>query len=105
MSARVSRSAWVEFSVRKTAARFPERTNVGAKKGHGFGAPRATPPAIIARLNREIRAVLADTELRKRLVELGGDVRPNSPEDMRRHVAADIAKWQRIVETRKIQIE
>ncbi len=72
---------------------------------NGFGAPRATPPAIIARLNREIRAVLADPALQKRLVEMGGNVRPNSPDEMRRHIEADIAKWRRIIETRKIQIE
>src|SRR6266550_5187598 len=38
--ARVNRSAWVALSVRKTAARFPEWTNVGEKNGHGFFAPR-----------------------------------------------------------------
>jgi hypothetical protein len=38
--AKVSRSAWVGLSVRKTAARLAERTNVGEKNGQGFFAPR-----------------------------------------------------------------
>ena len=42
----VNRSAWVPFSVRKTAARFPDRTNVGEKNGHGFGAPRGVAATV-----------------------------------------------------------
>ena len=70
----------------------------------GIGAPRGTPRAIVAHLNRELRAVLEQADIRKRLTELGGDVEPSSPEEMTRKVEADIAKWKRIVETRKIVI-
>jgi tripartite-type tricarboxylate transporter receptor subunit TctC len=38
----------------------------------GLGAPRATPPDIIALLNREIAAGFADPKIRARLAELGG---------------------------------
>ena len=39
----------------------------------GMGAPKKTPPEIIAKLNNEINAVLAEPEMKKRLVELGGE--------------------------------
>ena len=38
----------------------------------GLGAPRATPADVIARLNREINADLADPKLAARIAELGG---------------------------------
>ena len=71
----------------------------------GIGAPRATPRTVVARLNREIRGVLDDPEIRRRLTDQGGDVQPGTPEEMTQRVAADIVKWQRIVETRKIDVQ
>ncbi len=72
---------------------------------NGIGSPRATPPAAIARLNREIRAVLEQPDLRKRLIEQGNEVHPTTPEEMARKVAGEIAKWQRIVAERNIDVQ
>ena len=71
----------------------------------GFGAPRGTPRARIERINRELRAVLAEPDVSRRLTELGGDVRPSTPEEMTKKVATEIAKWQRIVAERKLEIQ
>ena len=38
----------------------------------GVGAPKATPPAIVERLNREINAALDDPKIKARLADLGG---------------------------------
>ena len=70
----------------------------------GLAVPLGTPPAVVARLNREVRAVLALPDISKRLTESGGEVRPTSPEQMRRHVEGEIAKWKRIVAERKIEV-
>ena len=72
---------------------------------NGIGAPRATPRAIIARLNREIHAVLEQQDIRKRLTDQGNEVRPTTPEAMAHKVESEIAKWRRIVETRKIELQ
>ena len=72
---------------------------------NGIGSPRATPRAIVARLNREIRAVLEQPDIRKRLTDQGNEVQPTTPEDMTRKVAADIRKWQRIVAERNIDVQ
>jgi tripartite-type tricarboxylate transporter receptor subunit TctC len=71
----------------------------------GLAATGGTPRAVIARLNRELHAVLALPEINKRLLETGGDVRPSSPEEMGRHVAGDIAKWKRVVAEKKIELQ
>lgn len=70
----------------------------------GLAVPRGTPPAVLARLNREVRAVLELPDIRKRLTDLGGEVRPTTSEEMRRHVEAEIAKWKKIVAERKIEV-
>ena len=71
----------------------------------GLAAPRGTPRAIIARLNRELRAVLGEPDMHKRFLDLGGEVRPSSPEEMGRHIEGEIAKWKRIVAEKKIDIQ
>lgn len=71
----------------------------------GIAAPRGTPRPLITRLNRELRAVLGEPDIGKKLTDQGGDVQPSSPEEMTRKVEMEIAKWQRIVETRKINVQ
>jgi tripartite-type tricarboxylate transporter receptor subunit TctC len=72
---------------------------------NGIGSPRATPRAIVARLNREIHAVLAEPEIRKRLTEQGNEVHPSTPEEMTRKVSSEIEKWRRIVAERNIDVQ
>ena len=63
----------------------------------GLAAPRGTPPAIVARLNQEVRRGLSQPEVRGRLEALGNEVRASSPEEMRDYVAAQAAKWTRVI--------
>src|SRR5262249_25872884 len=46
---------------------------------NGVGAPRNTPPDIIAKLNNEINAALADLNIKGRLADIGATVLPGSP--------------------------
>jgi tripartite-type tricarboxylate transporter receptor subunit TctC len=71
----------------------------------GVGAPRATPPEIIATINREINAALADPKMRARLADLGGSPIPGSPDDYGRMLAAEIEKWAKVVRTAHIKLD
>lgn len=71
----------------------------------GVSAPRGVPRPVIARLNREFRAVLELPDIRKRLTDSGGDVRPGSPEDLGRHVETEIAKWKKVVAEKRIEVQ
>lgn len=71
----------------------------------GIGATAGTPQPVIARLNRELRAVMAGNDVIKLFTDAGGDMKPGSPEEMTRHVAAEIAKWRRVVKERKIDVQ
>jgi tripartite-type tricarboxylate transporter receptor subunit TctC len=67
--------------------------------------PRAMPRPVVARLNRELRAVLGSPDITKRLVDTGGEVRPSSPEELGQHVENEIDKWKRVVAEKKIEIQ
>ena len=69
----------------------------------GIGVPAGTPGPIIDRLNAEIRRMVAQPEMAQRLVDLGGEPAASSPAEMQRYVAAEIGKWKRVVESRKIE--
>ena len=64
---------------------------------YGVGAPKATPSAIIDRLNEEINAALADPKIQSRLVALGGMILPGSPGDFGRLIAEETVKWAKVV--------
>ena len=62
----------------------------------GIGAPRATPPEIIDRLNKEINSGLADPKIKARLAEIG-TVLPGSPVDFRKLIAEETNKWGKVI--------
>jgi tripartite-type tricarboxylate transporter receptor subunit TctC len=71
----------------------------------GMGAPKKTPPEIIAKLNKEINAVLAEPEIRKRLVELGGEPLISTPEAFGAMIAAETEKWEKVVKFSGLKVD
>lgn len=70
---------------------------------NGLAGPAKTPRAIIDRLHREVHASIALPEVIERLREIGIELRGSTPEGMRQLMAAEIAKWRRVVEQAKIE--
>jgi tripartite-type tricarboxylate transporter receptor subunit TctC len=60
-------------------------------------APRGTPAAIIARLNRATNDALHAQAMRDVLTRLGAEPRGGTPDDLARHMKAEHAKWGPIV--------
>jgi tripartite-type tricarboxylate transporter receptor subunit TctC len=71
----------------------------------GIAAPRATPPAVVKRLNAEIRRVVALPDIAQRFADMGGTPFATSPREMERFVESEIAKWKKVVEVRKIELQ
>lgn len=71
----------------------------------GLAAPRETPPDVIARLNYEVNAVLADSKLKARLAELGTTPLTGSAEEFSSLIVADTEKWAKVVRTAGIKAE
>ena len=63
----------------------------------GFVMPAATPPAIIARLNREVTAALNDPGVRAALTKQGVEPEPGPPELFAQRIRTDLAKWRDVI--------
>ncbi len=63
----------------------------------GMGAPRNTPPAIIDRLNKEIRSGLERQEIKAKYADLGGSTFATSPAEFGDFLAQDVAKWTKLI--------
>jgi tripartite-type tricarboxylate transporter receptor subunit TctC len=71
----------------------------------GMGAPKNTPHDIIEKLNSDINAVMAEPELSKRLLELGGAPLIESPGAFGDMIKAETAKWKKVVEFAGLKVE
>ena len=60
-------------------------------------APAATPPAIVARLNREVTAALNDPELRDALAKQGVEIETGSPAALAARIRDDVKKWRDVI--------
>ena len=71
----------------------------------GIGMPRGTPREFIDKINAEVNRALADPKMRERLAELGGRPIAGSPEDFGRVIAAETAKWEKVVVSSGAKVE
>ena len=79
--------------------------NVVFESWLGIAAPAATPPAILERLNTELRAVLAQPEIRQRLIDWGGSPQASTPTEFKARVERDITNLRKVMTERKIEQE
>jgi tripartite-type tricarboxylate transporter receptor subunit TctC len=68
-----------------------------------FFAPAKTPPAIVARLQKEVARVVHTAEVRERFAAMGLDPVGGSAEELGRQVARDIEKWSAVAKAANIR--
>jgi tripartite-type tricarboxylate transporter receptor subunit TctC len=71
----------------------------------GIFAPAKTPPAIVARLQRELSAVLQSPFVKERYATLGIEPVGNSPDEFGTQVRADLARWAGVVKSANVKVE
>jgi len=71
----------------------------------GILAPAGTPDDIVAKLQREIHAVVHTPEIKERLAGLGITASGNTPDEFRRQIASDLARYADIVKAANIQAD
>jgi tripartite-type tricarboxylate transporter receptor subunit TctC len=60
---------------------------------YGFFAPRGTPPAVIAKLNKTFNEVIAEPEVREKLTKAGVVVKGSTPQEFGKFMESESAKW------------
>jgi tripartite-type tricarboxylate transporter receptor subunit TctC len=88
-------------------ARVPQLPEIATMRESGFDvvsyfwtcvlAPRATPAAIVAKLNGEIGRALAADDVRNAILKLSAQPKGGTPEDLAALIAAEVPKWARVV--------
>ena len=71
----------------------------------GLAAPAGTPDTIVQRLSTEQRAILEMPDVRARLAAAGFDISPSTPAEMRARMAAESARWEKVVKAARITPE
>jgi tripartite-type tricarboxylate transporter receptor subunit TctC len=73
---------------------FPDYAVTGFQ---GIAGPAGLPAGVIERLNAEIAHVLSEPAIVEQLRKLGNNPRASAPGELRDHIAADIARWEKVV--------
>ncbi len=64
---------------------------------YGLVAPAGTPQPIIDRLNKEVRKIVASDDMKKRLLDAGGDPVSSTPAEYAENIAREEGKWQAVI--------
>ena len=72
---------------------------------YGLIAPAATPPAIVERLNRELRVALDSPEVRTQFAAAGADPSADGPAAFAKLVASELVLWKRVIAEANIKME
>jgi len=76
-----------------------------ASQWYGIGAPKSTPAEIVAKLNQEINAALADPRLKARFTDLGGVPTPMTPTEFGKLIADETEKWGKVIRAGNIKAD
>jgi len=87
----------------------PTMTEQGypVEAGYWFGlvAPAATPPAIVAKLEKAFAETLADAQVRQRLTAMGAVVTPLNSHQFGDYIKSEITKWADVITKNNVKIE
>jgi tripartite-type tricarboxylate transporter receptor subunit TctC len=68
-------------------------------------APAKTPPAVIARMQKEVARVIQMPDVKQKLLEQGGDTVGSSPEALDGVVRSELKKWAALIRDAKIKLD
>jgi tripartite-type tricarboxylate transporter receptor subunit TctC len=72
---------------------------------HGIGAPKGTPADVIAKLNKEFNAVLAEPNIKKQFAKFGGTPIGGTPDAFGKFIHREIEKWAKVIKTANIKLQ
>lgn len=86
---------------------FAELGYKGFEVSNWFGviAPKGTPTPIVTKLNEAVNRALKDPDIAERITAQGNVIGGGSPGDFAKFIAAESARWSKIIKDKKIQAD
>lgn len=78
------------------------------KVWHGMYAPKGTPKEVIDKINKALNVALKDETVKRRIADLSSDlVSPDkaTPESLRKHLTAEVARWDKVIKAAGVSAE
>ena len=70
---------------------------------YGLVAPRGTPPALLATLNKALTDTLATKDVQEKLAKAGAVAQASSADAFGKHITAEVARWEKVREAANIE--
>ena len=110
---RAGRLRAIATTGRQRAAYLPELPTVAESGVPGYEntiwqallAPARTPSTVITRLHREIAEIAKQPEVRERLAADGSESVGSSPQEATQHIAAEIARYTKLIKAIGLKVE
>lgn len=68
-------------------------------------APRGVPAPIVSKLNAEIHKMLTDPAFAQRIVDMGQDPQPTTPEGLQKHMRDEQNRWSKVIKAANLKVE
>jgi tripartite-type tricarboxylate transporter receptor subunit TctC len=72
---------------------------------YGLAFPAGTPAAIVQTTNKAMRELLAGANVGKQVLSMGARIRGSTPDELKVHIAGEIAKWKGVRQKAGIEQE
>lgn len=111
--AKAGRVTALATSTGKRAAGMPDLPTVAEAGVPGYAfdpwfgllATAKTPKPVVAKLNQEVLRILGLPDVKERLLALGAEPTPTTPEQFDAHVRSEVAKFTKIVREANIKVD
>ena len=91
------RSAWRQSPTSQPLQIIRRARDLEIVQYYGLVAPAGTPQPIIDRLNKELRKIVSSDDMKKRLLDAGGDPSVSTPEEYAQNIQREEGKWQAVI--------
>lgn len=71
----------------------------------GLVAPAGTPAPVIAKVNADTRAALTNAEVRERLMAVGLEASPTTPEEFAARIRSEAERWEGVIRRAGIKLD
>jgi tripartite-type tricarboxylate transporter receptor subunit TctC len=72
---------------------------------YGLVAPAGTPRAVVDKLNKTMRGIMATDDFKQRIAAAGGNAMPSSPEEYATNIQREESKWAALIKKLGLKVE